>query len=144
MHRFQNTIGRFEVTVFRNTQEQLAAKKPRFSVDFERVGSATVLRCAGRLCFDGEVKLLAESAERFLRRGDDLVLDLADVQILDSAGIGQLVLISMQAQALRREVCIAAAPERVRLLLELTNVASLFEFFPSVELALTSLAEQVA
>jgi anti-anti-sigma regulatory factor len=55
-----------------------------------------------------------------------------------------LVLISMQAQALGKEVCIACAPDRIRMLLELTNVASLFEFFDSVDIALNSCSEQVA
>ena len=125
-------------------KEQRPVAGVRFSVWVERAGSVAVLHCAGRLCFEGEAKLLAESALECLRDGDDVVLDLGAVAMLDSAGIGQLVLISMQAQALNRNVYIACAPDRVRKLLDLTNVASLFEFFETVEDALDACAEQVA
>jgi hypothetical protein len=50
----------------------------------------------------------------------------------------------MYAQALGRDVCIACAPERVQYLLRLTNVASLFQFFVSVDDALENCASKVA
>jgi hypothetical protein len=50
----------------------------------------------------------------------------------------------MFAQALGRDVCIACAPDRVQYLLRLTNVASLFEFFASVDDALESCASNAA
>jgi anti-anti-sigma factor len=115
-----------------------------FSTETENVGNVALIRCFGRLCFQGEALLLAETAQGLLSAGKDLVLDFAALSLLDSAGIGQLVFISMYAQALGREVCIACAPDRVRHLLELTNVASLFEFFASVEDALNRCASNAA
>jgi len=88
--------------------------------------------------------VLAEIAQESMRAGHDLVLDFSALNLLDSAGIGQLVLISMQAQAHGRDVCIACAPDRVRYLLELTNVASLFEFFSSVSVALEEFSSNAA
>ena len=116
----------------------------RFSAVTEHVGAAVVIHCSGRLCFQGEAQELAGTAQELLSAGKDLVLDLTELILLDSAGIGQLVFISMYAQALGRDVCIACAPNRVRHLLELTNVASLFDFFASVDNALESCASQVA
>lgn len=114
-----------------------------FSTKTESFGNVAVIHCSGRLCFQGEALPLADSAQEFLSAGNDLVLDFAELTLLDSAGIGQLVFISMYAQAVGREVCIACAPERIRYLLKLTNVASLFEFFASVEDALESCASNV-
>lgn len=116
----------------------------RFSTKTEILGNVAVIRCSGRLCFQGEALPLAETAQNFLTAGNDLVLDFAALALLDSAGIGQLVFISMYAQAVGRDVCIACAPERVQYLLRLTNVASLFEFFASVDDALESCASNVA
>jgi len=144
MHRYWKKRGHLEVMVLDRNNEELSVAKPRFVVRREKFDDVGVLHCAGRLCYEGEAKLLAENALESLRLGDDLILDLGAVEMLDSAGIGQLVLISMQAQALGQEVCIACAPDRVRKLLELTNVASLFEFFESVDDALDSCSEQVA
>ncbi len=116
-------------------RDQPASK--HFSVNIERIGNIAVMRCAGRLCFDGEARQLAEAAQKFLNSRADLVLELGALEVLDSAGIGQLVLISMQAKACGQDVSIARASDRVRRLLELTNVASLFEFLPSVEAAVS-------
>ncbi len=116
----------------------------RFFAETEHVGNTAVLHCSGRLCFQGEAQELAQIAQELLSSGRDLVLDLAALTLLDSAGIGQLVFISMYAQALGRDVCLACAPDRVRRLLELTNVASLFEFFASVDDALESCASNAA
>lgn len=115
-----------------------------FSTKTESLGSVAVIHCSGRLCFQGEALPLAETAQNFLAAGNDVVLDFAALTLMDSAGIGQLVFISMYAQALGREVCIACAPDRVQYLLRLTNVASLFEFFVSVEDALESCASNAA
>jgi len=115
-----------------------------FSSETERLGNVAVIHCAGRLCFQGEALPLAETAQEFLSAGSDLVLDFAALTLLDSAGIGQLVFISMYAQALGREVRIACAPQRVQYLLHLTNVASLFDFFASVDEALENCASKVA
>ena len=123
------------VAVFENSDIN-STRNPSFSTNTESLGSVTVIHCSGRLCFQGEAQLLAETAKEFMNAGNDLVLDFGALNLLDSAGIGQLVLISMQAQVLGREVCIACASDRVRYLLELTNVASLFEFFSSVSGAL--------
>ena len=115
-----------------------------FSTKTESLESVAVIHCSGRLCFQGEALPLAETAQNFLSAGNDLVLDFAGLTLMDSAGIGQLVFISMYAQALGREVCIACAPDRVQYLLRLTNVASLFEFFVSVEDSLESCASNAA
>jgi anti-anti-sigma factor len=115
-----------------------------FSTRTDSLGNVSVIHCAGRLCYQGQAQPLAETAQEFMRAGNNLVLDFGTLDLLDSAGIGQLVLISMQARALDREVCIACASERVRYLLELTNVASLFVFFSSLNEALEQCSSNAA
>jgi anti-anti-sigma factor len=116
----------------------------KVSAEFDERTGIAILHCAGRVGFRREAELLAASAQQCLKRGCDLILDLRAVEAADSAGVGQLVLIHMQAEAQDSEVCIASAPEQVRKLLRLTNVASLFEFFDSVEEALSSWSQEVA
>ena len=121
-----------------------SAAQPRFSVDVTRTNNTAVIRCSGRLCFLGDAKLLADAAQKLLCDGADLVLDFDSLGIIDSAGIGELVLINMQARALQRDICIVAASEHVRHLLKLTNVASLFEFFDSIDAALKNASSTAA
>jgi len=72
------------------------------------------------------------------------VLELSRVRAVDSAGIGELVLVHMQAQACECAVRIVAPTSGVQNLLELTNVASLFETFADVETAIASLTAEMA
>jgi anti-sigma B factor antagonist len=132
----------FAVTVLRKRED--AARKPHFSLRESRIEDAVVLHCEGRLCFAGEARILAQTAGQILIGGADLILDLSALELLDSAGIGQLVLISMQAQALGRDVCIASASDRLQKLLKLTNVMSLFENFDSLDAALNNRSESAA
>lgn len=127
--------GSSAVAVLAKNDNDLS-RNPGFSARTETFENIAVIHCFGRLCFQGEARILADIAQALMKAGNHLVLDFGALSLLDSAGIGQLVLISMQAQVLNRGVCIACASDRVRYLLELTNVASLFQFFPAVDLAL--------
>jgi anti-anti-sigma factor len=131
------------VAVLAQSDEDFS-RNSSFSTETENLGNVAIIHCFGRLCFQGDAMVLAEIAQESMRAGHDLVLDFSALNLLDSAGIGQLVLISMQAQAHGRDVCIACASDRVRYLLELTNVASLFEFFSSVSVALEEYSSDAA
>ena len=89
--------------------------------------SAAILRLKGRICFRHEAALFSTIAQQFLRNRQHLILELSRIEMIDSAGIGELVLLYMQARATGYEVRIVAPAKRVRQLLELTNIASLFD-----------------
>jgi anti-sigma B factor antagonist len=110
----------------------------RLLIEPREIDGVTVLRCTGRICYQREAELLATAAEQVFEDGHDLVLDLAGIEIVDSAGIGQLVLIHMRAQAARREVTLASVPNHILQLLKLTNTARLFECVETPEAALCS------
>jgi anti-sigma B factor antagonist len=116
----------------------------KLSVNVSEFGETVILHCEGRICFRDEAMLLSRRAGPFLEDHRNLILDLACARMLDSAGVGELVLIYMRASAAECTVRIASPNKRVRDLLELTNVASLFEIYPTVEEALASLSREVA
>jgi anti-anti-sigma factor len=72
------------------------------------------------------------------------VLEFSDVKAMDSAGIGELVLVHMQARAFECVIRLAAPTPQVQGLLELTNVAALFEIHSTVESAVASGSIEVA
>ncbi len=119
-----------------------AGTKLQLEVRDER-GSA-VVRCRGRICFREEALSFARTVTELLLAGRNVVLEFSGVEILDSAGIGELVLVHMQSQAGEGAVCLVGPIPRVRKLLELTNVASLFAIHPTVEDALSTLAARAA
>jgi anti-sigma B factor antagonist len=87
--------------------------------------------------------LFAGTARGVLADGKNLILDMSAVEIIDSAGIGELVMVYMRACAAQREVRIASPKKRVHDLLELTNVGSLFQIYPTLDEAIASLPREV-
>lgn len=110
----------------------------------EQSSGTAVIHCRGRICFREEARRFSQAALEQLRARRNLALDFSDVAAIDSAGIGELVLVHMQARACECAIRIVNPPRQVQSLMELTNVISLFEVFPDVESALASLSAEVA
>jgi anti-sigma B factor antagonist len=114
----------------------------RFSVHLSHGNGIAVLHCTGKLRFNREAALFAHTAREVLADGKNLILDMSAVEIIDSAGIGELVMVYMRACAAQREVRIASPKKRVHDLLELTNVGSLFQIYPTLDEAIASLPRE--
>lgn len=102
-----------------------------------------ILHCKGRLQFCEEAAVFSKVVHRIVDEGLNLVLDFQELEMIDSTGIGELVLLSMRARAVGREVSIAFPQNRVLDLLELTNVSSLFRICWSLDEA-SAVSEEVA
>jgi anti-sigma B factor antagonist len=119
--------------------DPLKSSRLKLSMNVTVTVSAAILRLKGRICFKHEAALFSTIAQQFLKNRQHLVIEISGIEMVDSAGIGELVLLSMQARAMGCDVRIVAPAKRVRQVLELTNVASLFEIYPTVDAALDSL-----
>jgi anti-anti-sigma factor len=115
----------------------------KLSVRLVEANGAAILYCAGQICLRKEATLLAQTVNEFLNSKKDIVLELSAIEAIDSAGLGELVLLSMQARAVDCQVRLAGPSEDLFNLLCLTNIVSLFEIYPGVEEALASLRHQV-
>jgi anti-anti-sigma factor len=91
-----------------------------------------------RFVFAKKRRKFSRAAIQLLSSSRHVILEFSDIRNIDSAGIGELVLVQMQAQAFECSIRLAAATPQVQSLLELTNVASLFEIYPTLEAALAS------
>jgi anti-anti-sigma factor len=87
---------------------------------------ATVMRCTGRLTAETsphlktEVKALLPSKRR-------LILDLSELGYMDSSGLGALVGLYISAKGAKCEFELLNLSPRIRELLSITNVLSVFE-----------------
>ncbi|MBV9181568.1 MAG: STAS domain-containing protein [Acidobacteria bacterium] len=122
--------------------DPLKSSRLKLSMNVSVTGNAAILGLNGRICFKHEAALFSAIAQQFLKIGKHVVIELSAVEAIDNAGIGALVLLHMQAQAAGCEVRIVSPGKGVQQVLELTNVASLFESCSSVEAALSSLPEK--
>lgn len=114
------------------------------SLKAEMLGSATVLRCKGRIVFRDEVLALSHRAGELIEQGHPLILDLAGVTALDSAGLGELVALHMWAHASGSGLKIVRPSGQVRYLLELTNLNFVLNIFSSEEEAMSESKAEVA
>jgi anti-sigma B factor antagonist len=95
-------------------------------------GSDVVLRIRGPLLLGNFFPLQAEV------RSDSsalLIIDVADMPYIDSAGIGCLVGAHVSREHSGRKLIIAGANERLLTSLKVTKVDQLFTFAPTVEQA---------
>jgi anti-anti-sigma factor len=100
---------------------------------------ATIVLCKGRIVYRDEAATLSRTLSTLLREGRNLVLDLSGVEAVDGAGLGEFVGLHNRAAAHRGSIKLAALRNHVRGLFDLTNLAPVFEIYPTVESALSSL-----
>jgi anti-sigma B factor antagonist len=95
------------------------------SLRIQKLGDATVIRCAGRMVIPyAEVLRNAVLRQRRIRT---LVLDLADIIAVDAAGLGVLASLRAWAKETRTALKLMNVTPKVEELLELTNLKSAFE-----------------
>jgi|SRR5579864_3607226 len=98
------------------------------TVHVENRGEVVLLRCSGRIMRGHETALLCAAMHQESRH---LILDLTEVEAIDAAGIGALV--SLQSAGLYLTLLNPA--RRVRELLTVTSLDSIFEIFESDSIA---------
>src|SRR5256885_15208674 len=82
------------------TSSVRATVENRLKLSFEAETPGTiVLRCEGRIVFGREVHLLSGTVANILPSAQCIVIDLSGVELVDSAGLGELVLLHLWAQA---------------------------------------------
>jgi anti-anti-sigma factor len=87
---------------------------------------ATVVSCTGRLTAETS-PLLKVEVKALLPNKRRVILDLTDLVHMDSSGLGTLVALYISAKGARCELQLVNLTPRIRDLLALTNVLSVFE-----------------
>jgi anti-anti-sigma factor len=116
--------------------------KLKLSVEARTYGDVVVVYCEGRIVYRDEAAALSRVVGELLHKGTKLILDLSGVSSMDSAGIGELVLLQTWAQQRNAELKCAGATTVVRTLLDITNLDSVLDVYDSVDEALESFHEQ--
>src|SRR5215471_7994768 len=114
------------------------------STDSRFVGTVYVVRCTGSIVWGPESKLLDEALQRGLREFTRIVLNLADVKRVDSAGMGLLVRFLWHTRNRRGDVRLAAPSEFVSNLLAITKLSEVFGVYPDEETAIISFLKEGA
>ena len=108
------------------------------------MGDIVVVDCRGRIVLGDETADLRELVKEQLGRWSKIVLNLSDVDHIDSNGIGMLVGLYVTAKSAGAVIKLAGVVDHVRNVMETTRIIYIFEAYDTVEEAVASFATPVA
>lgn len=103
-----------------------------------KVGGVNIVDCSGRVVFGDEATALRDLVKRLLTESTQIVLNLGEVNYIDSGGLGMLVGLYTSARNAGGNVKLAALTKRVDDLLQVTKLLTVFEVYDSVDAAIAS------
>lgn len=104
-------------------------------------GGVTVVEAVGRIVLGEETNILREQVKELLANGSKkIVLNLAQVDFIDSSGLGALVGLHSTAQAQGAKIRLANITKRFHELLLITKLLTVFDVYPSEAEAVKSFA----
>src|SRR5208283_4120161 len=102
------------------------------------VGDVLVIQCHGRIVTGNEVFTLHAQVADSIGKYGDVVLQLDQVEFVDSSGLGALMRLMQAARAKGGDLKLSGLPPKIRKVLQLTSLLPQFETYDSVEEAITA------
>lgn len=115
-----------------------------FTIQAREVNGVTVLDLNGRLVLGEPATHLRDTIRSYGRDGARLVLNLAGVAYIDSAGMGELVGCHVTMRTVGGDMKVVHLHERVQVLLKLMRLHDMFHPFETEEEAILSFAPAMA
>jgi anti-sigma B factor antagonist len=110
----------------------------KLTLKTEAIHDVTVLRCQGRFTYRDEATAFSQKIAALLPHTRQLIVEFSELEIIDSAGLGELVVVHMWIRASGCALKVAGANARILHLLELTNLSRIFDIHPTLDDALLS------
>jgi anti-sigma B factor antagonist len=101
------------------------------TTDTRRLGEIVIIKCIGRIVDGEESAALHEHVGRLLPEQPYIILHLAEVEFVDSGGLGTLVRLRSKAQNAGGDVKLCEVPPRIVEMLRVTKLQTVFESHPS-------------
>jgi anti-sigma B factor antagonist len=102
------------------------------------VGDVLVVQCQGRIVAGKEVFALHAYVGDSFVKYVDIVMQLDQVEFIDSSGLGALTRLMHTARSKNGDMTLSGVPPALRKVLEMTKLISLFETYDTVEEAITA------
>lgn len=102
------------------------------------VGDVLVIQCHGRIVAGNEVFTLHARVADAIDKYGDVVLQLDQVEFIDSSGLGAMMRLVQAARAKSGDLKLSGVPAKVQKVLQMTNLLAQFEVYDSMEEAITA------
>ncbi len=100
----------------------------------------TVLELSGRLDLNSSSQLKGQVKELLAEGETNLVLDMSDVNFINSSGLGTLVSILKDVRMVKGRMVVCNLAQYVQEIFEITQLSHIFDIYPSVKEATQSFA----
>jgi anti-sigma B factor antagonist len=107
-------------------------------IETTKTNDVTVVHCVGRIVFGDEASYLRTELKKVLANSKKVLLNLADVSYIDSGGLGTLVGVYSSARAAGAEIKLSGLGQRVRDVLQITKLVTVFEVYDNEQKALAA------
>ena len=97
------------------------------SLQSRQIGNITVVTCRGRIVDGPEAAVLQQQLKDLLPERRYIVLDLAEVNSIDSSGLGLLVRLLMRIQSVHGHLKLCGVQANIGELLRVTRLGTIFE-----------------
>jgi anti-sigma B factor antagonist len=108
-------------------------------IEKRQVNGVTIVSCQGRIMFGDEANALRDFLREALAETPRMVLNLAGVTYIDSGGLGTLVGVYSSARGAGADIKLTGLGQRLRDVLQITKLATVFEVFSTEQEALAAL-----
>ena len=108
------------------------------------IDGITVVDCHGRIIFGDESSMLRDAVKEKLKTSKNIVINIADVNYIDSGGLGTLVGLFTSARGTGGTIKLANLTHRVSELLQVTKLVTVFEVFDGEDKAVRSFSKRGA
>jgi len=115
----------------------------KLDLETRTIDDVTVLFCKGRFTYRDEATAFSEKIAELLPDARQLIVELSGLEVIDSAGLGELVVVHMWIRASGCSLKMAGANARILEVLELTNLLSIFDVHPTLDDALLSYQRKI-
>ncbi len=99
----------------------------------EQRDEALVISLTGEIDYNQSHKLLETLNREVEKRPKHLIVDLGDVEYMDSSGLGTLVKVFQQVNGYKGKMSLAGMNDRVRNAFEITRLDQFFSIHDSVD-----------
>jgi anti-sigma B factor antagonist len=114
----------------------------RLKTSTRRVDDVIIIDCYGHLIFGDETILLRNQVKELLASSPKIVLNLRDLTFMDSGGTGALVGLYSSAQTAGGRLKLACLTKKIRDVLSIVKLNSVFEVFDDEYTAVESFRDK--
>lgn len=137
MNQMLNSRSPHTQPAFRS-RRQLQRGPLQLSLETRIVQRVTIVRCIGRIVAGAESDSLRDHITWLLHDRRAIVLHLAEVEFIDSSGLGSMVRVLNMTRRANAELKLCSVPEHIHKVLKTANLTKVFDTHDSEETAIAA------